>query len=268
MGNARRALIHPSAIVDPAAQLALDVQVGPYCVIGAGVRVDSGTRIESHVVLAGRTTIGRNNRIFSFCAIGTEPQDKKYAGEPTQLVMGDGNTIREYCLFNTGTVQGGGVTRIGSDNWIMGHAHIAHDCEVGDHTIIANAVPLGGHVHVGDWAIIGGTSAVHQFVRVGAHSMCGGGTILTQDLPPFVMCNGAPAQAHGLNAEGLKRRNFSAESIAALRQAYRLVYREKLPLVEARAALETLIGESSEEVAGPLRQLAAFLAEPGRGIVR
>jgi UDP-N-acetylglucosamine acyltransferase len=268
MGEQSKVLLHPSAIVDPGAELAADVQVGPYTVIGPGVRIGSGTRIESHVVLAGDTKIGRNNRIFSFCAIGTEPQDKKYAGEPTQLVIGDGNTIREYCLFNVGTVQGGGVTRIGSDNWIMGHAHIAHDCEVGDHTIIANGVPLGGHVRVGDWAIIGGTSAVHQFVRVGAHSMCGGGTILTQDLPPFVMCNGVPAKAHGLNVEGLKRRNFSDDSIAALRRAYRLLYRDNLPLIEARAALAALIAECSDEVAGPLQQLAQFLAEPGRGIVR
>jgi UDP-N-acetylglucosamine acyltransferase len=268
MGTARATLIHPSAIIDPGAQLDADVQVGPYCVVGAGVRVGAGSRIDAHVVLAGETTIGRNNRIYSFCAIGTDPQDKKYAGEPTRLVMGDGNTVREYCLFNTGTVQGGGVTRIGSDNWIMGHAHIAHDCVVGDHTIIANGVPLGGHVCVGDWAIIGGTSAVHQFVRVGAHSMCGGGTILTQDLPPFVMCNGVPAQAHGLNVEGLKRRGFGAASIAALRQAYRLIYRDNLPLVEARTALDALIADSSPDVGAPLRELAAFLAEPGRGIVR
>jgi len=264
--------VHASAIVEPGAELAPDVEVGPYSVIGAGVRVGAGTRIGAHVVLAGLTTIGRGNRIFPFCSIGTEPQDKKYAGEPTRLEIGDGNTIREYCLFNTGTVQGGGVTRIGSDNWIMGHAHVAHDCQVGDHTIIANAVPLGGHVRVGDWAIIGGTSAVHQFCRVGAHSMCGGGTILTQDLPPFVLCNGSPAQAHGLNVEGLKRRNFPEASIAALRRAYRLVYRDNLALAEARGALEALIAETAaaagDEVAAPLRRLADFLAESGRGIVR
>ncbi len=167
MADLRAALIHPSAIVEAGAQLAPDVRVGPYSIIGSGVRVDSGTRIDSHVVLAGETTIGRDNRIHSFCAIGTEPQDKKYGGEATRLVIGDGNTIREYCLINTGTVQGGGVTRIGSHNLIMGHAHVAHDCMVGDNVIIANLVPLGGHVQVGDWAIIGGTSAVHQFVRVG-----------------------------------------------------------------------------------------------------
>jgi UDP-N-acetylglucosamine acyltransferase len=263
------ARIHPSALVDPAAELAEDVEVGPFSVIGPGLRIGAGTRIGPHVVLDGQTTIGRDNRIFSFCSLGSAPQDKKYAGEPTRLVIGDGNTIREYCLFNTGTVQGGGQTRIGSDNWIMGHAHVAHDCIVGDHTIIANGVPLGGHVRVGDWAIIGGTSAVHQFVRIGAHAMCGGGTILTQDLPPFVICSGVPAQPHGLNAEGLKRRDFSAEAIAALRRAYRLVYRENLPLTEARVALDALIAETAApDVAGPLRTLADFLAEPGRGIIR
>lgn len=262
------ARIHPTAVVEAGARVADDVEVGPYSVIGAQVSVGAGSWIGPHVVLAGRTTIGARNRIFPFCSLGTEPQDKKYAGEDTALVIGDDNTIREYCLFNTGTAQGGGVTRIGSDNWIMGHAHIAHDCVVGDHIILANAVPLGGHVTVGDWAIIGGTAAVHQFVRVGAHSMCGGGTMLTQDLPPFVTCSGVPPQAHGLNVEGLKRRGFSAESIAGLRRAYKLIYRDGLVLADARAALDALVGESSEEVAGPLRQLAAFLAESGRGIVR
>lgn len=262
------AQVHPSAIVEAGAVLAPDVEVGAYSLIGASVRVGAGTRIGSHVALSGRTTIGCNNRIFAFCSLGSEPQDKKYAGEATQLVIGDGNTIREYCLFNTGTVQGGGVTRIGSDNWIMGHAHVAHDCVVGDHTIIANGVPLGGHVRVGDWAIVGGTAAVHQFVRIGAHAMIGGGTIVTQDVPPFVMCNGVPAQAHGINVEGLKRRGFSAESIAALRRAYRLVYREGLGLAEAVAALEAETSSVPQDVAGPLRELVNFLAEPGRGIVR
>jgi UDP-N-acetylglucosamine acyltransferase len=262
------ALIHPSAIVDARAELGPGVSVGPYSVIGPGVRLGEGCQVGSHVVLAGNTRIGRNNRIFSFAAVGTEPQDKKYAGEDTELHIGDGNTIREYCLINTGTVQGGNITRIGSDNWIMGYAHVAHDCTVGSHTIIANGVQLAGHVQVDDWAIIGGTTAVHQFVRVGAHTMCGGGTILLQDLPPFLMCNGNPAKTFGVHVEGLKRRHFSAESIAALRRAYKIVYRENLPLAEAREALEVLIREEPAQSAGPLRTFAEFLAIPGRGLLR
>jgi UDP-N-acetylglucosamine acyltransferase len=260
--------VHPSAIVDPRAELAEDVLVGPYSTIGPGVRIGSGTEIGSHVVVAGRTRIGSGNRLFPFAAVGTEPQDKKYRGEDTELVIGDGNTIREYCLINTGTVQGGNATRIGSGNWIMGYAHVAHDCIIGDNTIIANGVQLAGHVQVGDWAFIGGTSAVHQFVRVGAHTMCGGGTILLQDLPPFVMCNGNPAKPFGIHVEGLKRRQFSAESIAALRRAYRIVYRDNLPLADARVALDALIAAEPEGNAAPLRAFAQFLASPGRGLLR
>jgi UDP-N-acetylglucosamine acyltransferase len=262
------AQIHASAIVDPRAELADSVAVGPFSIIGAGVTVGEGTRIASHVVLAGKTRIGRDNRIFSFAAVGTEPQDKKYAGEDTELIIGDGNTIREYCLINTGTVQGGNVTRIGSDNWIMGYAHVAHDCVVGSHTIIANGVQLAGHVQVDDWAIIGGTAAVHQFVRVGAHTMCGGGTMLLQDLPPFLMCNGNPAKAFGVHIEGLKRRHFSPAIIAALRRAYKIVYRDNLPLAEAREALEVLMRDEPAEAAAALRTFAEFLAIPGRGLVR
>ncbi len=262
------AQVHASAIVDPRAELAADVTVGPFSIIGPGVTVGAGSQIGSHVVLAGRTRIGRGNRIFPYAAVGTEPQDKKYAGENTELVIGDGNTIREYCLINTGTVQGGNVTTIGSGNWIMGYAHVAHDCTVGDNTIIANGVQLAGHVRVDDWAIIGGTSAIHQFVRVGAHTMCGGGTILLQDLPPFVMCNGNPAKPYGVHVEGLKRRNFSAASIAALRRAYKIVYRENLPLAEARVALDALTSSEPAESAAPLRAFAEFLANPGRGLLR
>ncbi len=260
--------VHPSASVDARAELAADVGIGPYAIVGPGVRVDRGTQIGAHVVLSGNTRIGRNNRIFPFCAIGSEPQDKKYAGEDTALEIGDDNTIREYCLINTGTVQGGSLTRIGSDNWIMGYAHVAHDCVVGNHTIIANAVQLAGHVQVGDWAIIGGTSAVHQFVRVGAHTMCGGGTIVLQDLAPFLMCNGNPARLYGVHVEGLKRREFSADSIAALRRAYRIVYRDGLPLAEARLALDALIAATPADAAAPLRVLADFIAVPGRGLLR
>jgi len=262
------AVVHASAIVDAHAELAADVHVGPYSVIGPGVRVGAGTQIGSHVVLAGRTDIGRNNRLFAFCAIGSEPQDKKYGGEDTTLTIGDGNTIREYCLINTGTVQGGGATRIGSGNWIMGYAHVAHDCVVGDNTIIANGVQLAGHVSIGDWAIIGGTSAVHQFVRVGAHTMCGGGTILLQDLAPYLICNGNPAKSYGVHLEGLKRRNFSDASIAALRRGYRIVFRDNLPLAEARTALEALLAQTAETDAAPLREFTQFIAAPGRGLLR
>jgi UDP-N-acetylglucosamine acyltransferase len=263
--------IHPSAIVDAKAELAEDVEVGPFSIVGPSVSIGAGTRIGSHTVIAGRTTIGRANHIFSFCALGTQPQDKKYAGEDTELVIGDGNTVREYCLLNTGTVQGGGVTCVGSDNWIMAYTHLAHDCILGDHTIIANGVQLAGHVRVDDWAVIGGTAAVHQFVRIGAHTMVGGGTILVQDVPPFTVCTGHPAQPHGIHVEGLRRRRFSPETIAVLKRAYRTLYRENLPLAEAVTALEAQIGAlapAEAEAAAPLRALVDFLAVPGRGIVR
>ena len=260
--------VHPSAIVDPEAQLGDDVRVGPFSIIGAAVRLGEDTEIGSHVVLAGNTTIGRSNRIYPFCSIGTIPQDKKYGGEDTQLIIGDRNTIREYCLINTGTVQGGGVTRVGSDNWIMGYTHFAHDCAIGSNTIIANGVQLAGHVSVGDWTVIGGVAAIHQFVRLGAHSMCGGGSILVQDLPPYMVCSGHPAQAHGIHVEGLKRRGFSAESIACLRRAYRIVYRENRPLADALVVLDAFVQELPEHNAALVREFAEFLAAPGRGILR
>jgi UDP-N-acetylglucosamine acyltransferase len=262
------ARIHPSAIVEPGAQIAEDVEIGPWCEVGADVRIGPGTRVGSHVVLAGRTSIGGGNRIFPFCSLGTEPQDKKYAGEPTELVIGEGNTIREYCLFNTGTAQGGGVTRIGSGNWIMAYAHVAHDCLLGDHVIVANGVQIAGHVVVGDYAIIGGTSAVHQFVRVGAHTMSGGGSILLQDLPPFVLCNGNPARPHGIHIEGLRRRGFDDDTIGELRRAYKIVYRDNVPLAQAREALAAQIGQAPEASRAALRAFADFLAVPGRGLAR
>jgi len=263
------ARIHPSAIVDPKAELADDVVVGPFTQVGPNVRIDAGTQVGSHVVLAGHTSIGRNNRLFPFSALGTEPQDKKYRAEDTRLEIGDGNTIREFCLFNTGTTQGGGVTRVGSNNWIMGYVHLAHDCVLGSNTILANAVQLAGHVEIGDWVVIGGKTGFHQFVRVGQHSMVGGGSIVLQDVPPYIMANGHPAGAHGVHVEGLKRRNYSAETITVLKRAYRMIYRENLPLAEAREALDGYIREQTDEAhAAPLRALAEFLAVPGRGIVR
>ena len=261
------ARIHPTALVDPAAELDDDVEVGPYAIVGPRLRIGSGSSIGAHAVLSGRTTIGRDNRIFPHAAIGGVPQDKKYGGEDTELAIGDGNTIREFCTFNIGTAQGGGVTRVGSGNWIMAYAHVAHDCRVGDHCILANAVTLAGHVELGDWVILGGLTAVHQFVRVGNHAMAGGGTILVQDLPPFVICNGNPAAAHGLNSEGLKRRGFSAEAIATLRRAYRALYKENLTAAAACERLLQMAGEAPA-AAAELRALADFVRSSTRGIVR
>ncbi|HEY4037596.1 MAG TPA: acyl-ACP--UDP-N-acetylglucosamine O-acyltransferase [Burkholderiaceae bacterium] len=261
------ARIHSSAIVDPKARLADDVQVGPYSVVGPGVAIESGTSIDSHVVLTGHTRIGRNNRIYSFCTLGEVPQDKKYAGEPTELVIGEGNTIREFCSFNVGTAQGGGVTRIGSDNWIMSYAHVAHDCTIGDHTVMANLTQLAGHVSLGDWVVLGGMVGVHQFVRIGAHAMCGGGSTLVQDVPPFVLCRGSPAQPFGINVEGLQRRGFEEATIAALKRAYRTIFREGLTLAQARETLRSG-ADASPAVAEALAELMDFLGTPGRGIIR
>ena len=262
------ARIHPSAIVDAGAELADTVEVGPYAVIGARLRIGSGTTIGAHTVLDGRTTIGRDNRIHAHCSIGGPPQDKKYAGEDTALEIGDGNTIREFCTFNTGTAQDRRVTSIGDDNWIMAYVHVAHDCQVGSHTVLANAVQLAGHVQIGDWAILGGLSGVHQFVRVGAHTMVGFSSRLAQDLPPFVMAVGNPVQAQGINVEGLRRRGFTAERIAAIRQMHRLLYRQGLTLAAARTAIEDLSAQHPEADAD-IATMLGFLAAAGeRGIVR
>jgi UDP-N-acetylglucosamine acyltransferase len=261
------AQVHPNALVDPRAELGEGVSIGPFSIVGPDVSIGAGTSVGPHAVITGRTRIGRNNRIGSFTTLGEIPQDKKYAGEPTELVIGDGNTIREFCSFNTGTVQGGAVTRIGSDNWIMAYVHVAHDCRIGDHTVLANAAQFSGHAEVGDWAVVGGMTGVHQFVRIGAHSMVGGASALRQDVPPFVMCGGNPCQAHGINAEGLQRRGFDEAAISALKRAYRRVFREGLTLAQAREAILADIGAGSA-AADPLAQLAEFLAAPGRGIVR
>jgi len=260
------ARVHPSAAVDPQAELD-DVEVGPFAVIGPHVRIGAGSVIGAHTVLGGRTTIGKRNRIFPHSALGGVPQDMKYAGEPTELVIGDDNTIREFCTMNLGTVQDQGVTRIGSNNWIMAYVHVAHDCAIGNHTIMANNAQLAGHVQVGDWAIIGGMSGVHQFVRIGAHAMCGGGSTLLQDLPPFVTCSGVPADAHGINVEGLKRRGFVAETITALRRAYKAVYKENRTIADACGVLEQMAA-SGADAAPHLRALRDFLQSSQRGIVR
>ncbi len=257
------ALVHPTAIVDPQARLAADVTVGPYSIIGADVEIGAATRIGPHVVIGEHTRIGARNTIFQFCSIGAAPQDKKYAGEPTRLEIGDDNTIREFCTLNRGTVQDSGVTRVGNHNWIMAYVHLAHDCMVGNHTIFANNAQLAGHVHVGDHAILGGFTVVHQFCRIGVHSITAMGTILLQDLPPYVTASGNTAEPHGINGEGLKRRGYSAEDIAAVKRAYKTLYKSGLSLDEACARITA---DSATQPA--LLPLAEFLATPGRGVIR
>jgi UDP-N-acetylglucosamine acyltransferase len=256
-------LIHQTAIVDPKARIADGVEIGPYSIVGPNVEIGANTVIGPHVVIDGHTRIGADNKIFQFCSIGAAPQDKKYAGEETRLEIGDRNTIRESCTFNLGTVQDGGLTKVGNDNWIMAYVHVAHDCMIGNNVIFANSVQLAGHVHVGDFVILGGLSGVHQFVRIGAHAMAGMTTSLSQDLPPYVMASGNPAEARGMNFEGLRRRGFSDEGIAALRRAYKSLYKSGLRLEEARVAI------AAEQDAHPeLRPLVDFISVAGRGIVR
>ena len=260
--------IHPTALIDPGAELDSSVEVGPYAVIGPQVRVGAGTRIGAHCVIEGRTTIGEQNQIFQFNSLGAIPQDKKYAGEPCELIIGDRNTIREFCTFNIGTAQDEGVTRVGNDNWIMAYVHLAHDCQVGHHTIFANSTQLAGHVHVGDWVILGGFTVVHQFCRLGAHSFTAMNSLLFADLPPFVMCQGQPAQARSMNFEGLRRRGFSPEAIKAVKAMHKLLYRDGLTLAQAQAAIAQL--GTSLEVQEVVALMSDFLGatDPQRGIVR
>jgi UDP-N-acetylglucosamine acyltransferase len=255
--------IHPSALVDPQARLGAGVEIGPYSVVGPGVELGEGTWIGAHVVLDGRTRIGRNNRIFHFASIGGPPQDKKYRGEDTAVEIGDGNTIREYVTINRGTAQDAGTTRLGDDNWIMAYVHFAHDCQVGSHTIVANACQLAGHVTLGDWAILGATTLVHQFVSIGAHAFTGMGSYLPQDLPPYVTAAGNTARPYGINSEGLRRRGFSAETIAALKAAYRTLYRSGLSLEDARRQLEEQAKSCAE-----VRPILDFLGTAKRGLLR
>jgi UDP-N-acetylglucosamine acyltransferase len=256
-------VIHPTAIVDPRAKLAPGVTVGPYTVIDGDVEIGEGTTIGAHNVITGHTRIGRDNRIFHFCSIGEANQDKKYKGEPTRLEVGDRNTIREYVTLNRGTAQDVGVTRVGDDNWIMAYCHVAHDCQVGSHTVFANHATLAGHVHIGDHTILGGFVGVHQFVRIGAHVMAGISTVITQDVPPYLVVAGQPCAPHGINSEGLKRRGFTPEAIAALKRAYRSLYKSGFTLAQAREELARQAAEVPEVGA-----LAEFLATTTRGIVR
>jgi UDP-N-acetylglucosamine acyltransferase len=255
--------IHPTAIVDPGAQLGAGVRVGAYAIIGDGVTLGDGTVVGPHAVVRGPTTIGRNNRIFQFAVLGEEPQDKKYAGEPTRLEVGDGNTFREFCTVHRGTIQDEGVTRIGNGNWVMAYVHIAHDCRVGNDVIFSNNTTLAGHVHVADHVVCSGFSAVHQFCRLGAHAFLGGFAAVTRDVPPYVMVAGQPLAPHGINAEGLKRRGFGPDQLRNLKEAYRILYREGLQLAEARARLAERAATQPE-----LRILVEFLDQSGRSIVR
>ncbi|MBJ7263323.1 MAG: acyl-ACP--UDP-N-acetylglucosamine O-acyltransferase [Burkholderiaceae bacterium] len=260
-------VIQPTALIDPAAELDASVSVGPYSVVGPNVRIAAGTDIGPHCVIDGHTDIGRNNRFYRFCSIGGIPQDKKYRDEPTRLSIGDGNTVREYVTLNTGTVQDGGLTSLGNDNWIMAYVHVAHDCHIGSHTILANSVQLGGHVTMGDYAIVGGLTGVHQFSRIGAHCMIGGNSSLMQDAMPYSLAAGNPCAPVGVNAEGLRRRGFTPEQISALRQAYKLVYRRGLKLEEARDAVVALQNEAPDARTA-LQTIVDFLRVPGRGLIR
>ena len=261
--------IHSSAVVDPAAQLDDSVTVGPYTVIGPHVRIGAGTSIGAHCVLEGRTTIGRNNRIFQFNSLGAIPQDKKYAGEPCELVIGDGNTIREFCTFNIGSPGDLGVTRIGDDNWIMAYTHIAHDCQIADHTTLANNTTLGGHVHLGPWVTVGGLTGIHQFVKVGAHAMVGFASAVSQDVPPFMLVDGNPLAVRGVNSVGLRRRDFSSERLAAVKAMHKALYREDLTLQAAQLRIGELV-KTTPQSAPDVELMLSFLAQssPKRGIAR
>jgi UDP-N-acetylglucosamine acyltransferase len=261
------ARVHPTAIVEPGAELADDVEIGAYSIVRKAVRIGAGSVVGPHSVIEGRTTIGKANRIWQFNSLGGDPQDKKYAGEETGLVIGDGNTIREFCTISTGTVQDAGTTRIGDDNWIMNSVHIAHDCVVASHTIIAGYAGLAGHVELGDWAIVGAQSGLHQFVKMGAHSMCGFQSHVSQDVPPYMMVDGNPLVVRGFNVEGLRRRGFDAARIAAVKQMHRLLYREGLSLEEARRRIAEL-ATSTPEATADLALMTGFLAGATRGIAR
>jgi len=257
-------LIDSRAAIDSTAELDSSVEVGPFTVIGAGVQIDAGTKIGPHVVINGPTRIGKNNKIYQFASLGDAPQDKKYSGEPdTRLEIGDHNEIREYCTMNRGTVQGGGVTQIGNDNWIMAYTHFAHDCRVGNSTIFANGASLAGHVEVADHVILGGFSLVHQFCKMGHYSFSGAGSVIFKDVPPFVTVWGNRAEAYGLNTEGLKRHGFSSDNINVLRQAYKIVYKQGLTIEQAIEKLQTL-----QEACPSIISFIDFLKNSTRGIVR
>ena len=255
--------VHPSALVDPRARLADDVEVGPFSVVGAGVTIGAGTTVGPHAVIDGTTTIGERNRIFPFASIGLASQDRKYGGEPVTTTIGDDNVIREYVSIHAGTAQDRGDTKIGDGNWFLAYTHVAHDCVVGSHTTWSNNAQVAGHVHVADWAVLGAYAGVHQFCRVGEHAMLAAFAVVLQDVPPFVTVQGYPAKPHGTNNEGLRRRGFSAEDILHIRRAYKTLYRESLGLDDARARIA-----ADAEGVPALAPLARFLAASARGIAR
>ena len=256
-------MIHPAAIVDSSARIGANVDIGPYSIIGPDVEIGDDTEIGPHVVIKGHTRIGRENRIFQFCSLGEMPQDKKYAGEPTRLEIGDRNTIREFCTFNLGTVQGGGVTSVGDDNWIMAYVHIAHDCHVANKTIFANGASLAGHVTVGDLVIFGGFTGVHQFCRIGAHVITAASSLVLQDVPPYLMVAGNTAQPYGIHVEGLRRRGFTSEAITELKRAYRTLYKSGLLLEEAKGKLA-----EQAKTQPDVQLMVDFLEMSKRGIIR
>jgi len=259
--------IHPTAIVEAGAQIDESVEIGPYAVIGAHVSIGARTVVGSHSVLEGHTTIGEDNRIGHYASIGGRPQDMKYKGEPTRLVIGNRNMIREFTTLHTGTVQDTGVTMIGDDNWIMAYVHVGHDCRLGSNVIMSSNAQLAGHVIVDDYAIVGGMTGVHQFVRIGAHAMVGGASALVQDVPPFVIAAGNKAVPHGINVEGLRRRGFSADAISALRSAYRTLYKNGLSLEEAKVQLAELAGAGGDGDVH-VEALLDFVNQSQRGIIR
>lgn len=261
------AKIHPTAIVDAHAELGEGVVVGPYCVIGRDVRIGDGTTVGPHCVIEGRTTIGRDNRIFQFNSLGAMPQDMSHKGEPTELHVGDRNTIREFCTFNTGTLKEDGITRVGSDNWVMAYVHLAHDVRLGNRCVLANGVTLAGHVHVGDWATIGGLTGVLQFVHIGAHAMVGFQAHVALDVPPYMTVDGHPLAVRAVNLTGLKRRDFSAARITLIRHMHKLIYRNGLPLEQAVAQITALKGQVPDGDAD-VDVMLDFLAAARRGIVR
>jgi UDP-N-acetylglucosamine acyltransferase len=256
-------VIDPKAIVHPDAEIADDVKIGPFTVIGRDVQIDSGSVIGPHVVIRGPTAIGRDNRIYQFASIGEDPQDKKYADELTRLEIGDRNTIREFCTMHRGTQQDQGLTLIGSDNLFMAYTHVAHDCEIGDHVIMANGASIAGHVHIGDHAILGGFTLVHQFTQIGEYSFSAMGSAITQDIPPFVMVGGRPTRPHGINSVGMERNGVPPEVIRQIRKAYKILYKNNLRLEDAIEEMEDMAGDSNE-----LSNMVSFLRNVTRGILR
>ena len=256
-------MIHSTAIIDPSAELADDVIVGPFSVVGAGVRIDSGSILGSHVLVKGPTSIGKNNRIFQFSSVGEDTQDMKYRGEPTRLEIGDRNIIREYCTIHRGTVQDKWLTKIGNDNLFMAYTHVAHDCVVGNHVIMANAASIAGHVLVEDFAILGGFTLVHQFCKIGRYSFSAMGSIISRDIPPYVLVGGQPTKPHGINAVGLERQGFSQDAIRQIKKAYKVVYKSGLKLEEAISTLEEMTGDTPE-----VESLVNFLKQTQRSILR